>query len=190
MIIDHGPDGATATFNDARTHRFSLQRIIDPRHPDDAVCWVLLNPSTADAFKLDPTLKRCAQFSLRWGFGSMLIVNLFALRSPHPSDLVAGARIPGYPPQLRRDAIDPLDEEGLNEDDHFAVMPDELAQVCMLAGSRVGDVVLDPFGGSGTVGRVAEDLGRRWILFDLNPAYAKIAARKTAQMGLLGRTAK
>lgn len=76
------------------------------------------------------------------------------------------------------------------DDDHFAVMPDDLAQPCILAGSRLGDVVLDPFGGSGTVGRVAEDLGRRWLLFDLNPAYAKIAARKTAQMGLLGRTAK
>ena len=115
MITDLGPDGATATFNDARTHRFALQRIIDPRQPDNACCFVMLNPSTADAFKLDPTLKRCAQFALRWGFGSMLIVNLFALRSPHPEDLVAGARIPGYPPRLRADAIDPLGEAGLND---------------------------------------------------------------------------
>ena len=71
------------------------------------------------------------------------------------------------------------------DDDHFAVMPDELAQPCILAGCPAGGVVLDPFGGSGTVGRVAEDLGRRWILFDLNPAYAKIAARKTAQTGMM-----
>jgi DNA modification methylase len=70
-------------------------------------------------------------------------------------------------------------------DAHFATFPEKLVEPCVLAGSRVGDLVLDPFGGSGTVGRVAEDLGRRWILFDLNAAYAAIAARKTAQLGLL-----
>lgn len=109
MITDRGPDGATATFNDARTHRFALQRVIDPRHPHDAVCFVMLNPSTADAFKLDPTLKRCAQFTLRWGFGSILIANLFALRSPYPEDLLATPRT------LRPDAIDPLGEAGTND---------------------------------------------------------------------------
>jgi hypothetical protein len=110
MITDPGPDGATATFNDARTHRFALQRIIDPRQPDNACAWVLLNPSTADAFKLDPTLKRCAAWTLRWGFGSMLIVNLFSFRSPKPKDLLAG-----QPPRLRTDAIDPFGDAGAND---------------------------------------------------------------------------
>lgn len=64
-----------------------------------------------------------------------------------------------------------------------------MVEPCILAGAPLGGLVLDPFGGSGTVGRVAEDLGRRWILFDLNPAYAEIAKRKTAQVGLLSRTA-
>jgi DNA modification methylase len=45
-------------------------------------------------------------------------------------------------------------------------------------------VVLDPFGGSGTVGKVATRLGRRSILIDLNPDYLKIAAKRTAQGGL------
>lgn len=70
-------------------------------------------------------------------------------------------------------------------DAHFATFPRKLVEPCILAGCPLGGVVLDPFGGSGTVGRVAEDLGRNWLLFDLNPAYGQIAKRKTAQMGLL-----
>jgi DNA modification methylase len=72
-------------------------------------------------------------------------------------------------------------------DAHFATFPRKLVDPCILAGCPPGGVVLDPFGGSGTVGRVAEDLGRHWLLFDLNPAYGEIAKRKTAQMGLLIR---
>jgi DNA modification methylase len=68
---------------------------------------------------------------------------------------------------------------------HFATMPTKLVQPCILAGCPAGGVVLDPFGGSGTVGRVAEDHGRLWLLFDLSPAYAEIAKRRTAQTSLL-----
>ena len=74
-------------------------------------------------------------------------------------------------------------------DAHFATYPRKLVEPCILAGSPLGGIVLDPFGGSGTTGRVAEDLGRKWLLFDLNPTYAKIAKKKTAQAGLLGRVA-
>lgn len=70
---------------------------------------------------------------------------------------------------------------------HYAAFPTGLVKPCILAGCPAGGVVLDPFGGSGTVGRVAEDLGRRWLLFDLSPEYQKIAKRKTAQTGLLNR---
>lgn len=45
-------------------------------------------------------------------------------------------------------------------------------------------VVLDPFFGSGTVGRVAEDLGRIWLGFDLNPEYADLQRKRTAQTGM------
>lgn len=72
-------------------------------------------------------------------------------------------------------------------DAHFATFPRKLVEPCILAGCPAGGVVLDPFGGSGTVGRVAEDHGRKWLLFDLNPDYARIADRKTAQRSLLGR---
>jgi DNA modification methylase len=70
---------------------------------------------------------------------------------------------------------------------HFATFPTRLIEPCVLAGSRPGDLVLDPFFGSGTVGEVAEKHGRRWIGFDLNPAYAELQAERTAQRSLLGR---
>jgi len=56
---------------------------------------------------------------------------------------------------------------------------------CSDAGDPVPCVVLDPFGGSGTVGRVAADLGRKSILIELNPQYVKIAEKKTAQKTLM-----
>ena len=57
---------------------------------------------------------------------------------------------------------------------HFAVMPPMLVEPCILAGSREGDTVLDPFGGSGTVGMVARWLKRDAVLCELNPEYVKL----------------
>jgi len=68
---------------------------------------------------------------------------------------------------------------------HFATFPPNLVKPCILAGSRPGDIVLDPFGGSGTTGEVAELLGRRWILIELNPEYRPLIERRTAQMGMV-----
>jgi hypothetical protein len=47
----------------------------------------MLNPSTADAAIDDPTIRRCIEFSKRWGFGSMRVVNLYAYRATDPSEL-------------------------------------------------------------------------------------------------------
>jgi DNA modification methylase len=55
---------------------------------------------------------------------------------------------------------------------HPAAFPRELARRCILLGSRIGDIVLDPFGGSGTTGIVATDLERHAILIELNETYA------------------
>jgi DNA modification methylase len=63
---------------------------------------------------------------------------------------------------------------------HFATFPPALIEPCILAGSRVGDTVLDPFGGAGTTGLVADRLQRSAVLIELNPAYAKIARRRIA----------
>jgi len=58
---------------------------------------------------------------------------------------------------------------------HFATFPPALVEPCVLAGSRPGDTVLDPFGGAGTTGLVANSTGRHAVLIELNPAYAEIA---------------
>lgn len=58
---------------------------------------------------------------------------------------------------------------------HFAVMPEALVEPCVLAGSAIGDLVLDPFAGSGTVGVVAMRHGRNFVGVELNADYAKIA---------------
>lgn len=67
---------------------------------------------------------------------------------------------------------------------HFATFPTALVTPCILAGSALGDAVLDPFLGSGTVGMVAESLGRRWFGCELNPKYGELIRQRTAQSGL------
>ena len=67
---------------------------------------------------------------------------------------------------------------------HFATFPEELPTLCIKAGSSKGDVVLDPFFGSGTTGWVAQRLGRAWIGIELNPEYIKIAEKRFIQQDL------
>jgi site-specific DNA-methyltransferase (cytosine-N4-specific) len=62
---------------------------------------------------------------------------------------------------------------------HPAAFPRELARRCILLGSREGDLILDPFGGSGTTGLAAIELGRKAILIELNPAFAEIGRERT-----------
>ena len=61
---------------------------------------------------------------------------------------------------------------------HFATFPPALIEPCIKAGSRPGDTVLDPFGGAGTTGLVADRLGRNATLIELNPAYAAMARER------------
>ena len=66
---------------------------------------------------------------------------------------------------------------------HFAVFPEELVQPMVLAGSKVGDIVLDPFFGSGTTGQVAQNLGRKWIGCELNINYETLQNERLSQQG-------
>ncbi len=69
---------------------------------------------------------------------------------------------------------------------HFATMPPALAERCIKAGSKPGDMVLDPFGGAGTTGLVADRLGRSATLIELNAEYARLARERiTADAPLL-----
>jgi site-specific DNA-methyltransferase (adenine-specific)/site-specific DNA-methyltransferase (cytosine-N4-specific) len=61
---------------------------------------------------------------------------------------------------------------------HFAVFPPSLIVPCLLAGSKAGSWVIDPFFGSGTVGEVCQKFNRKCVGFELNAEYAKIAKRR------------
>ncbi len=87
-------------------------------------------------------------------------------------------------------SVDSLNNEGCicqfyqkttKKTSHFATFPPALIEPCILAGSRVGDVVLDPFMGSGTTAQVAIKLGRQYLGCELNPAYADLQNDRTAQ---------
>jgi DNA modification methylase len=61
---------------------------------------------------------------------------------------------------------------------HFATFPEEIPEVCIKAGTKLGDVVLDPFAGSGTTCAVASKLGRNSIGIELNEEYFKLARKR------------
>lgn len=65
-------------------------------------------------------------------------------------------------------------------DAHFATFPSALVEKCIIAGCPKGGLVLDPFGGSGTTGMVADRLGRNAVLIELNPEYAEMARKRVS----------
>ena len=74
-----------ATFSNCRTYRYSLSRIWDKKKK--LVLFIGLNPSTADEEVDDPTVRRCVNYSQDWGYGGLMMVNLFAYRAVLPSSL-------------------------------------------------------------------------------------------------------
>ena len=102
MIDEFNADrSGWARFSDDRVMRYRLGRalinVVDPDNVEYAwktggklwrrCVFLLLNPSTADAFKLDPTVKRCVAFARAWGADVLEVVNIFALRSTDPKEL-------------------------------------------------------------------------------------------------------
>ncbi len=74
-----------AQFDRTGGYRYRLWRTWGD--PQQVVVFVMLNPSSADAQRLDPTTTRCAYFAERWGYGGFEAVNLFALRTADPREL-------------------------------------------------------------------------------------------------------
>lgn len=88
----------TAVFSGDDRYRYSLGRVWEPGAPSS--CWIMLNPSIADAEQDDPTIRRCVGFARSWGHGSIVVVNLFAMIATYPVYLDRAA-----------DPIGPLNDE-------------------------------------------------------------------------------
>ena len=87
----------SADFSACGTYRYALRRIWLPAAPQ--VLFIGLNPSTADEKSDDPTIRRCLGFARSWGYGGLIVANLFAYRATAPSAL-----------REARDPIGPLND--------------------------------------------------------------------------------
>jgi DNA modification methylase len=70
-----------------------------------------------------------------------------------------------------------------HKDAHTAMFPEELPRLCIRAGSKKGDLILDPFAGSGTTGIVAKELGRKVVLLDISSEYVKLMKKRLKLKG-------
>lgn len=76
-------------FSVCRRYRYTLPRWVGA---GDRLClFVMLNPSTADEVDDDPTIRRCKGYARRWGYGRLMVVNMFAWRSTEPAGLLSVA---------------------------------------------------------------------------------------------------
>lgn len=86
-MTDHGfyDNTSGALLSDDRRYRYRLWRTWNDHEP--AVAFIMLNPSTVDETENDHTIKRCIDYAKRWGFGTLIVGNLFALRATNPDEL-------------------------------------------------------------------------------------------------------
>ena len=76
----------SAEFSPDKVYRYELWRIWDEALP---VCMFIgLNPSTADETVDDPTIRRCINFAKEWGYGQLVMTNLFAFRATKPAEMM------------------------------------------------------------------------------------------------------
>ncbi|MBK0384525.1 DUF1643 domain-containing protein [Pedobacter sp. SD-b] len=84
---------SSAVISDCKKYRYTLTRTWNDEKP--RVLFIMLNPSTAEADKDDPTIRRCVGFAKSWGYGGIYVVNLFALRATNPKDLLTAPFVVG-----------------------------------------------------------------------------------------------
>lgn len=108
----------TAVISPDGVYRYRLDRSWGLAHRG-RVCWVMLNPSTADADDDDPTIRRCIGFTSGFGYDSLTVINLYGARATDPRHL--------------RHIIDPI---GPGNSDHFAAaLTDADLIVCAWGGN-------------------------------------------------------
>lgn len=78
--------GSWASLSEDDLYRYDLGRVWGDENA--LALWVMLNPSTADASKDDPTIRRVRGFTRLWGYGGLVVVNLFGLRTTKPEHLL------------------------------------------------------------------------------------------------------
>ena len=85
--LDYPARPRHAVFSPCRTYRYALSRVWAADKP--YALFIGLNPSTADETLDDPTIRRCIDFAKRWGYGGLVMANLFAYRATEPSEMKA-----------------------------------------------------------------------------------------------------
>lgn len=113
---EFGPDAHTG---EERKYRYRLWRTWDVSK--ETVAFIMLNPSTADETEDDPTIRRCLGYAREWGYGKLVVGNLFAVRTSDPSDLY--------------DFFDPV---GPDNDEHLQAICDEAETVVAAWGANGG----------------------------------------------------
>ncbi|BCJ04510.1 hypothetical protein PRtIB026_A04580 [Pseudomonas sp. RtIB026] len=116
-----------AIFSECRNYRYLLTRTWDAK--GKRIAFIGLNPSTADESSDDPTIRRCISFAKAWGGGSLLMINLFSLRSTDPKQLYL--------------AIDPI---GPDNNKHIKAIIDS------------SDIIIAAWGNHGTLLARAKDV--------------------------------
>jgi len=96
----------SAKISECGRYRYSLSRMWEPSK--GVVLFCMLNPSTADGMKDDPTIRKCIGFAQRWDFGGLWVVNLFAFRATDPQELKRAQK-------LGVDIIGPKNSDALTE---------------------------------------------------------------------------
>ncbi|MGI8549641.1 MAG: DNA-methyltransferase [Dehalococcoidia bacterium] len=136
----------------------AVDPIFDEGTTGSAIIWNKPN-CQPESVKDRPT--RSHEYVFRFSKSERYLYNHDALRGPHDRNL--------------RSVWD-INTQAYKEA-HFATFPAALVAPCIALGSRPGELVLDPFIGSGTTGQVALTMDRRFVVMELNPDYVDIAER-------------
>ncbi len=109
LPASNGTTIKSAVFSGDRLYRYSLERIWLEELP--LIMFIGLNPSTADETDDDPTIRRCVGYADSWGYGGLIMANLFAYRTPYPRVLLEA-----------RDPVGPENNEWLKKSADRAMM--------------------------------------------------------------------